>query len=376
MWKIPLFDPDIGSDELSAVTGPLQDKWLTQGARTAEFERLFAEHLGVPYAVAVSSGTAALHIAMALAGVKPGDEVIVPSLTFVATANVIRYQGAVPVFADIISEDDLTISPDSIESRITYRTVGIVVVHYAGLSCSMAPILDLASRKELFVVEDAAHAVFTKEGDRYCGTHGFCGCFSFYSNKNMTTGEGGMLVTGSEQAAERARRLRTHAMTTGTAERHRGAALSYDVIDLGWNYRLDDVRASIGLAQLERLPERLEKRRRIRERYLRLLSTIERIHVPFRDRVGEIGYHILPILLDRGISRDEVMKRLSDRGIQTSVHYPPIHLFSAYTAYTRSDLPLTEDIAAREMTLPFFPSMTDEMVEEVAGHLQEVMADY
>ncbi len=374
MWKIPLFDPDIGADELSAVTEPISDKWLAQGKRTAEFEQTFAEMLQVPYAVAVNSGTAALHLAMLLADIGPGDEVIVPSLTFVATANAVRYTGAVPVFADIESEEDPTISAKTIESKISPRTKGIIVVHYAGFSCRMESILQLAERKGLVVVEDAAHAVFTRESERYCGTSGVCGCFSFYSNKNITTGEGGMLVTSSAEAAERARRLRTHAMTTGTAERHRGSALSYDVTELGWNYRLDDVRASLGIAQLRRLPELLRRRRELRRLYVELLSSVQEIQIPFRDRFGEIGYHILPILLDQEINRDETRRRLNDLGIQTSVHYPPIHLFEAYEKQQSVDLPLTESVAAREITLPFFPSMTEEMAEQVVDCLKRAIA--
>ena len=373
MWKIPLFDPDIGPEEMAAVNRPLADRWLPQGRRTEEFESAFAEALGAPYAIAVTSGTAALHLAMVVAGAGPAHEVIVPSLTFVATANVVRYQGAIPVFADIVGEGDLTISPDSIASKITSHTAGIIPVHYAGFSCRMQEILALAERHGLFVVEDAAHAIFTKEGTQYCGTYGLCGCFSFYSNKNMTTAEGGMIVTSDPKIAERVRRLRTHSMTTGTTERFRGSALSYDVTELGWNYRLDDLRGSLGLAQLRRLPARLQRRNDLRSLYVGHLSKLTKVTIPFRDRTGEIGYHIMPILLDPGIDRENVMRQMSRRGIQTSIHYPPIHAFTAYRDRSSARLPLTEDVAARLITLPFYPSMSDEMVEEVVNSLGEIL---
>jgi len=375
MWRIPLFVPDIGSEEAAAVRRPLIDQWLAQGSRTEEFEHAFAEVLGTHHAVAVTSGTAALHLAMIVANVSPGDEVIVPSLSFVATANVVRYQGAIPVFADIVDEDDLTISPDSIASRITSNTVGIIPVHYAGFSCQMEEVLALADRHGLFVVEDAAHAIFTKEGTQYCGTYGLCGCFSFYSNKNMTTAEGGMLVTRDRRAAERARRLRTHSMTTGTAERFHGSNLSYDVSELGWNYRMDDLRGSLGLVQLRQLPARLKRRAELRRLYVGLLSELAQVTIPFRGRSGEIGYHIMPILLSRGVDRDNVMREMARRGIQTSIHYPPIHKFISYRDRFKASLPVTEDVASRLVTLPFYPSMSSEMVEEVVDTLKQILTE-
>ena len=222
-WAVPLFDLDFGEAESRAVLDVLERKWLTMGPVTEQFEAAFASALGAPHAVAVSNGTAALHVACLALGIGPGDEVIVPSLTFVATANAVVYCGATPVFADIVSEDDWTLSPAAIEEQITPRTAAIIVVHYGGALCDMAAILDVARRHGLAVIEDCAHAPLAQLKGRAAGTFGAIGCFSFYTNKNLSTGEGGMLVTGDGELARTARLLRCHGMTSVCAERHGGA---------------------------------------------------------------------------------------------------------------------------------------------------------
>ena len=249
-WKIPLSDIDLGAEDQAAVDKVLHSKWLTMGSVTQEFEQAFAVHVGVKYALAVTNATAALHVACIIAGLNPGDEAIVPSLTFVATANAVRYTGAVPVFADIAGENDLNISYKSIERAITKRTRAILVMHYGGYPCDMPSIMGLAREHNLIVIEDAAHAVGSDLQGRKMGTWGDMGCFSFFSNKNMTTGEGGMLVTDNEAYTHRAHLLRSHGMTTLTWDRHMGHAWSYDVVDLGYNYRIDEIRAALGMVQL------------------------------------------------------------------------------------------------------------------------------
>ena len=266
-WKIPLSDIDFGPEERAAVDRVLQSKWLTMGSVTDDFEHAFAAYVGAKYAIAVTNATAALHLSCVVAGLGPEDEAIVPSLTFVATANAVRYTGATPVFADIVGEQDLNISYRSIEKAITERTRAILVVHYGGYACDMPSITKLARERGLIVIEDAAHAVGSELGGRKLGTWGDIGCFSFFSNKNMTTGEGGMMVTDNEPYSQRLRLLRSHGMTSLTWDRHKGHAWSYDVVDLGYNYRIDEIRAALGKVQLEKLPTNNERRRHLTQVY-------------------------------------------------------------------------------------------------------------
>ncbi|HEY6071919.1 MAG TPA: DegT/DnrJ/EryC1/StrS family aminotransferase, partial [Anaerolineales bacterium] len=253
-WRVPLADIDFDEEEAQAAADVVRSRWLSMGAVTQQFEEEFAAFIGSKYTLAVTNATAALHLACLSAGLGPGDEVIVPSLTFVATANAIRYTGAVPVFADVESLDWLTISPASIEACITGKTRAIMVMHYAGFACNMPAIMEIARRHGLVVLEDSAHAIGSRLEGRGLGTWGAVGCYSFFSNKNMTTGEGGMLATDDPALAERLRLLRSHGMTTLSWDRHQGHASAYDVVDLGYNYRIDEIRSAIGRVQLRKLP--------------------------------------------------------------------------------------------------------------------------
>jgi dTDP-4-amino-4,6-dideoxygalactose transaminase len=435
-WKVPLFDLDLGEKEYKSVKGVLDSKWLTMGQVTKDFESAFADYLGVKHAMAVSSGTAAMHLAHHAIGFKKGDEVICPSLSFVATANAILYTGAKSVFADITSFDDLTISPDDVESRINERTRGIVVVHYAGFPCDMDRIMDVARNHSLFVIEDAAHAAgaeYSARGiahsagrpiekddgqrttdnapprtvncerptantqqptnnappsmvngqrstanrlSRKLGTIGDIGCFSFFSNKNMTTAEGGMVVTNSDDLAEKIRIGRSHGMTSLTWDRYEGPDFSYDVVGPGFNYRIDELRSSLGLVQLNKLDKNNSNRRALWTLYAEQLNNIEEIKVPFSDTSRVSSYHIFPVLLSENMDRKGLMEYLREQGIQTSVHYPPIHLFSYYRELLPSDahLPLTEYVGRREVTLPLFPTMTEEQVEYVVNAIKDYLA--
>jgi dTDP-4-amino-4,6-dideoxygalactose transaminase len=302
------------------------------------------------------------------AGLGPGDEAIVPSLTFVASANAIRYTGAVPVFADIVSDRDLNIAPEAIEARITEQTRAIMVVHYGGYACDMPRIMALAQEHNLRVIEDAAHAAGAWLEDRHLGTWGDVGCFSFFSNKNMTTGEGGMVVTNDEALYEKLRLLRSHGMTSLTWDRHKGHAWSYDVVELGYNYRIDELRAALGAVQLTKLDRNNEHRRRLVRHYQDCLQDFARISTPFADHPGLTAAHIMPILLPRGANRQLFMEQMKSQGIQTSIHYPPVHQFTAYqelTGHQNGRLAITEDVALREVTLPLYPGMTQNDVETV-----------
>lgn len=341
------------------------------GAVTQQFEQAFAAYVGAKHAIAVTNATAALHLACVVAGLGPGDEVILPSLTFVATANAVRYTGATPVFADIGGEQDLNISYEAIERAITGRTRAILVMHYGGYACDMPGILRFAKEHHLTVIEDAAHAVGSELAGRKLGTWGDVGCFSFFSNKNMTTGEGGMIVTDNDSYAERLHRLRSHGMTTLTWDRHKGHASSYDVVDLGYNYRIDEIRAALGVVQLEKLDANNDRRRRLTQIYRDALHEFApQVTVPFANHVGVSAAHLLPILLPSDMNKPSFMEEMKARKVQTSFHYPPIHTFTAYQAFDGDSLPITEAVAAREVTLPLYPTLREDdvvMVAEVVG---------
>jgi len=375
-WKIPLADVDFNEDELNAVEEVIKSKWLTMGAATQQFEKDFSELTGIRHAIAVTNCTAGLHLAMAALGIGRDDEVIVPSLTFVATSNAVRYTGAEPVFADICSEKDLTISPDAIQSKITPKTRALVVMHYGGYACDMEKILEIAREHDLYVVEDAAHAAGAYLDGRHLGGWGDVGCFSFFPNKNMTTAEGGMVCTNDDGLADRIRLLRSHGMTSMTWDRHKGHAWSYDVVELGYNYRIDEIRAALGIVQLKKIDANNQKRRSLTERYRQQLDQmLPEITVPFLGHRGESACHIMPVLLANGSDRVEVMEKMKQLGVQTSIHYPPTHLF---TYYLRDDidsqLDKTENVASRELTLPLYPGMQDQDVDWVVNALKESLA--
>jgi dTDP-4-amino-4,6-dideoxygalactose transaminase len=368
-WSVPLSDIQFGPEEKNAVQAVLDSGWLTMGAVTQKFEDEFKQYTGAKHALAVSNATVALHMACLALGIGPGDEVIVPSLTFVATANAVRYVGATPVFADINGENDLTISVGSIQALITPRTKAIMVLYYGGYTCDMPAILELAGRHRIPVIEDAAHAVGSSLEGQHLGTLGAAGCFSFFSNKNLSTGEGGMIVTDDDALAEKFKLLRSHGMTSLTWDRHQGHAWSYDVVDLGYNYRIDEIHSALGREQLKKLDTHNARRREITGRYRELLTELTpEIKIPFIDHPGISAHHIMPILLPKGIDRLKFMEGMKDQGIQTSIHYPPIHQFTSFKLDTPgiSNLPVTEDIASREVTLPLYPLLTDKQVEMVS----------
>ncbi len=375
-WQIPLADLDFDEAEFTAVEQVLHSRWLTMGEQTQRFEHEFAKLLGVKHAFAVANGTVALHLAYAALGLGVGDEVLSPALTFVATTNAILYTGATPVFSDITSLDDLTVSPTDLEARITPRTRAIAVMHYGGYPCNMPSILDLARKYNLAIIEDAAHAPGATCKGQSCGTIGDVGCFSFFSNKNLAIGEGGMVVTNRDDLAEKLRLMRSHGMTTLTWDRHRGHAHSYDVVELGYNYRLDEMRAALGIVQLHKLLSNNQRRAALTASYRRALTEIPEVTVPFTATHGQPACHILPILLRADIERATVIERMKTHGIQTSIHYPPIHLFTYYRQQfggAEGQLPLTEAVGKREVTLPLYPTMTEAQVAEVVAAVRDAV---
>jgi dTDP-4-amino-4,6-dideoxygalactose transaminase len=375
-WKIPVADLDMDEQEIEAVTRVIRSRWLTMGPQTEEFERSFGQYHAVEHAIAVSSGTAALHLAYAAVGVAAGDEVVMPALTFVATANAAIMCGARPVFADIVDLREPTVDPVHVDGLITPRTRAIVAVHYAGYPCRLSELADIARQRGVALIEDCAHTPGLLAGNRYLGTWGTVGCFSFFSNKNMTTGEGGMAVTDDVAVAERIRRLRSHGMTSGTWKRHHERPQDYDVLEPGWNYRTDEIRSAIGLVQLRKLPEANRRRAEITRSYRQHLRGLEHVSVPFGASSGTTAGHILPLLADDGEKRQAVVVALSNAGVQTSHHYPPVHLFKHYReqfGYHQGMLPKTELFAARQITLPLYTSMQDGDVEYVTRAVRDAV---
>ena len=359
-WKYPLSDIDLGKEEEQEVLRVLHSRWLSTGPVTQRFEKTFSEYLGGGYAIAVSNGTAALHLALKSLDLKEGDEVILPSLTFIATANAVLYIGAKPIFADIVSKEDLNISPEEIERKITKKTKAIIVMHYGGYPCDMKAILGIAKRHGLYVIEDAAHAPGAEYQGKRCGFIGDIGCFSFFSNKNLVTGEGGMVVTRNKTWAEKVRRMRSHGMEALSWDKYRGHLSSYDIQEVGYNYRTTEIQSTLGLVQLKKLDRNNRKRKRLVEIYRQELQGVDKISIPFLKFKGNPSYHLFPILVAPSIDRNKVMERLKDFGIQTSVHYPPVHLFSLYRkrfGFKMGMLPKTEEVSRREVTLPLHPRM-------------------
>ncbi|OHB53535.1 MAG: hypothetical protein A2Y10_12415 [Planctomycetes bacterium GWF2_41_51] len=366
---IKLFELNYDDKEIRAVEEVLRSRWISMGPKVEEFEARFAAMVGRRHAIAVNSCTAALHLGMLLSGVGPGDEVIVPSLTFVATVNSILYTGGRPVFADITSEVDLTVSYEDIVKKTTDATKAIVVVHYAGFSCDMNRICDFAKARGIAVIEDACHGPGGIYLERPLGSLGDVSCYSFYSNKNIATAEGGMLLADKDEYAEKARLLRSHGMTSNTFHRKDNSS-SYDVVALGYNYRMDEIRAALGLVQLSKLPASIKKRNMLAKRYIELLRKSPFIVVPFTNYQGLSPYYIFPLRIT-GFDRDELAAKLLDAGIQTSRHYPPVHKFAIYQSYG-CQLPLTEKIFGELITLPLHDLMTERHVEYISETIIEI----
>lgn len=376
---VPLFDIDLTEADVEAVVETLRSGWLTMGPQIDAFERQFAEHLGVEHAVAVSSCTAALHLAYLAAGVGPGDEVIVPAITFVATAAAVRYCGGVPVLADVIGRDDLGIDPASVEALITPRTKAVCAVHYGGYSAPLQALERICAEHGLALIEDAAHSpsAVDRKG-RTLGSIGQSGAFSFFSNKVLSCGEGGLLATEVDAVAEKARSLRSHALTTGTWDRHKGHSLGYDVLDVGFNYRMDEPRAALLRSRLDGLDGDIAARRGLTHRYRALLAEIPGVSVPYEDAdVDRSSCYVMPIVLDDPALQTPLRELMKERwNVQTSLLYQSIHEFTAYRDSQEHPLPRSEEIARSQVTVPLYPGLSetdqDRVVESVRVGLAEL----
>lgn len=359
-------EPIVGLEEKAALLAVIDSGWLTMGDRVRAFEHAFAKAHEAEDSVAVNSCTAALHLIMHALGIRPGDEVLVPSLTFVATANCVKYVGATPVFVDIESSDVPLMSLTDAEARCTPRTKAIILMHFAGYLADRDIWQAFARRRGLLLIEDAAHAPGLKE----VGTYGAAAAFSFYGNKNMTTAEGGAVIARDPSLLAEIRQARGHGMTSGTRQRLDSRTPTYDVTMLGFNYRMDELRAAIGLVQLENLVRWNDIRRNLMAQYRRLIAEYcPSVAVPFtQPRISTC--HLMPALLPRHVMRQDVIDQLRENDIQTTIHYPPLHLMSFYREiYPTVHLPQTENFAQRELTLPLHPRMDSENVEAVVSAL-------
>lgn len=376
MWKVPLFDLNYDTREELAVQEVIASRWLTMGEKTQDFESQFSSMLGgAVNCHAVSSATAALHMALIALEVGPGDEVIIPALTFIADANVVKMVGAKPVLADSVSLSDWNISAATIEPKITNKTKAVIAVHFAGYPCDMTKLSELCKSRNIGLIEDAAHAPGASVNSMMCGTIGDVGCFSFFSNKNLSVGEGGMVVSRDEKISSSLKALRSHGMSTLTLDRHKGRAISYDVEQVGLNYRIDEIRAALGIVQLEKLEEGNRSRCELTGMYKQALQgsgvSMAFDHLELSE---ENAYHILPVLLPEHSERTEVIGKLRENGIQTSIHYPPFWNFTAYQDSTDpADAPVVREICDRELTLPLYPTMTSEQVHKVVSALIEAV---
>jgi dTDP-4-amino-4,6-dideoxygalactose transaminase len=373
-YKIPLFNLNFDQKEEDALIETLRSQWISTGPKCEEFEDLFCDALDVKYALTTSSCTAALHLAMLVLEIKQGDEVIVPSLTFAATVNAVRYVGATPVFADVKSYTDLTIDPDDIEKKITSKTKAIIPMHYGGFPADMNRIMAIAKKHKVKVVEDVSHAPLSEYRGMKLGAIGDIGTFSFFSNKNISTGEGGMLVSNTESYIQKAKLLRSHGMTTMSYERAKGHATTYDIQNLGFNYRMDDIRASIGIAQFHKLQADLDKRIEVRNWYIEGFNDFSKVIIPFADNKEFVSNYIFPIVLkdSNREHRDGVRNKLHEKGIQTSIHYPAVHKFSIYNDIL-ADLAITDYIVGNEITLPMYSKLKRSDIYFIIETIKEII---
>jgi dTDP-4-amino-4,6-dideoxygalactose transaminase len=375
---LPYALPLIGEEEIEEVIDSLRSGWITTGPKVKRFEALFAEYLGVRHAIAVNSCTAALHIALTALGVGPGDEVIVPTLTFCATANVVVHLGATPVIVDV--DDTMQISLDEVRRHTTRRTKAIMPVHYAGQACDLDELLALAREHNIPVVEDAAHAAGCVYKGAKIGTHGRAVAFSFYATKNLTTGEGGMITTSDDDLAARMRLLSLHGMSRDAWQRYTEAgSWYYEVVEAGYKDNMTDIQASLGIHQLRRLDGFIADRQRMAAEYDAAFSASPEILLPRRLPDRNHAYHLYPIRLAPGrlsVNRAEFIRELQKKRIGTSVHFIPLHrhpVFQRFCGRSPEQYPVAEDLYESMLSLPLYPKMSHSDMNDVIGAVLDVI---
>ena len=372
MWRVQLHKINYDEREYQAVREVLDSGWLTISQKTYDFEAAFSKFLGYDtQCLAVSNCTAALHMALLVLGIGQGDEVITPALTFIADQNVTRMVGAKNVLADITSMEDWSMDGEDIEARITSKTKAVMIVHYAGYACDMERVAAVCKERNLPLIEDCAHTPGADYKGRPLGTFGDIAAFSFFGNKNIAVGEGGMVVTRNPELSAKLKNLRSHGMTVQSFDRFKGRASSYDVESPGLNYRIHEIASALGLVQLRKLEEANNKRKELTEHYFRRLDDVPSIAIPYRRfSRGKPNYHIMPVLLSDSVDRNAVIESMKQDGVQTSIHYPAIRLFTAYRDMV-NQTPKAEYVSAHELTLPIYPTMTHEEVDIVCDALMK-----
>jgi len=375
---LPFHKPLIDESDIAAVTEVMRSGWLTTGARAREFEAAFARYVGATHALALNSCTAALHLALAAVGVMEGDEVVLPTMTFAATGEVVHYFKARPVLVDC-SPHSFQADPAEIERAIGPRTRAIMVVHYGGAAADLEAILGIARRHGIRVIEDAAHALPTRYRGRLIGSLSDVTCFSFYATKTLTTGEGGMATTENPEYAEHMRLLSLHGISRDAYKRYTAeGSWRYEILEVGYKYNLTDMQAALGLRQLAKCDAMRARREEIATRYTRHLASVEAYETPGVPPDGEHAWHLYPIQLNLRlltVGRDRVIEELKQRGVGTSVHFIPLHLHSLYQrgfGYSPGQFPNAERQFQRAVSLPIYASMTDEDVDFVLDALDDV----
>lgn len=375
---IPYGRQSIDEDDIRAVVDVLKSDWLTTGPKVIEFEQSFAQFVGARDAVAVSSGTAALHAAMNAIKIKPGDEVIVPAITFAATANCVVFQGGTPVFVDV-NPDTLLIEPEQVESKINSRTRAVIAVDYAGHPADYDRLRDITDKNEIALVADACHALGAQYKGRKVGTLADLNIFSFHPVKHITTGEGGMVTTDNPDLAQKMRVFRNHGITSDHHQRGSAGSWFYEMVDLGYNYRLTDIQSALGLSQLKKLPDFLAKRRKIATNYNQMFATAENMRpLKVKENV-EHAFHLYVVALEFdtiGKTRQQVFKLLRQSGIGINVHYIPVHLHPYYRkkfACAAGDCPAAELMYKKILSLPIYPNMTEAQVKEVVEKISRAI---
>ena len=374
--KVPFFQPLITNDDKKQINLALNATLLTDGPKLLQFERDFAKFCNSKYAVGVSNATSALHLSLICAGISKGDEVIIPNLTFVATASSVMLAGATPVLADI-ENDGLNISVESIKKNITKKTKAIIPVHFAGIPCNMNKIIKIAKENNLKVNEDCAHAIGSKIGKKYVGTFGNAGCFSFYPTKNFTTIEGGMIITNSKELADKIRKKRNHGITRTLQNRYsKGKPWDYDIEEPGYNFRLDEIRSSLGINQLKKIKLFNKKRESSFNYYNKKLQKIPGIDIPMTNKKITNSYHLYIIRIKDtfGVSRDQLFKKLLKNGIQTSVHYKPLSKFKVCKKKAKKydSLKNSEKRYQEIISLPFFTTISQKQQDIVVKTIKNI----
>jgi len=372
---LPYSQPLIQEEEIREVIDTLNSGWLSTGPKTLKFEKLIAAYAEAKYAIALNSCTAGLHLSLIALGIGEGDEVITTPFTFASTANVIVHVGAKPVFVDI-KKDTYNVAPEKVKRAITAKTKAIIPVHYAGQPCDMRELMEIAQKHNLYVIEDAAHAIGAEYKGKKIGTFGDITCFSFYATKNMTTGEGGAITTNEDKVAEKFRILRLHGITKDAWKRYSvSGSWYYEIEDCGWKYNMSDIQAAVGVQQLRKLDKFIEIRRKYAHIYNEEFSQLGGIITPYEKSDVKHVYHLYPVLLEK-FNRDEFIKKMAEKGIGCSVHFIPLHLHPFYRkqfGFKKGDFPNAEWVYEKEVSLPLYPKMSEDDVWRVMTAVGEIL---